>query len=49
MNPLTTWLRSLGNAGAVGNAWRACEERRLDLQRIEALSARLEPAQRAAS
>jgi hypothetical protein len=49
MNPLTTWLRSLGNAGAVTNAWRACEDRRLDLQRVEALSTRLEPAQRAAS
>jgi hypothetical protein len=49
MNSLTTWLRSLGNAGAVTNARRACEEPRLDLQRIEALSARLAALQRAAS
>jgi hypothetical protein len=45
-NPATTLtrtLRSLGNAGAVANAYRACEERRLDEARIDALAARLAP------
>jgi len=49
MNPLTTWLRSLGNAGAQANAWRACEDRRLEQQRVEVLAARLDVAHRAAS
>ena len=49
MNPLTTWLKSLGNAGALANAWRACEERRIDHQRVDALAARLDVAHRAAS
>lgn len=34
-------LRSLGNAGAVANAYRACEERRLTEARVDALAARL--------
>lgn len=34
-------LRTLGNAGAVANAYRACEERRLTEARVDALAARL--------
>lgn len=41
MTSITDLVRSLGNAGAVRNAWRSCEERRLTEQRIEALSDRL--------
>lgn len=41
MNPIADLVRALGNAGAVRNAWRACEERRLTEQRIESLSERL--------
>jgi hypothetical protein len=49
MTALTTWLRSLGNAGALANAWRACEERRIEQQRVDALAARLDITHRAAS
>lgn len=38
MTSITDLVRSLGNAGAVRNAWRSCEERRLTEQRIDALS-----------
>jgi hypothetical protein len=41
MTSIATWARSFGNAGAVRNARRACEERRLTEQRIQALSKRL--------
>ena len=41
MNPLARLMQSLGNAGAVRNAWRSCEERRLTEQRIQSLSERL--------
>lgn len=34
-------LSTLGNAGAVANAYRACEERRLTEARVDALAARL--------
>ena len=34
-------LLALGNAGAVANAYRACEERRLSEARVDALAARL--------
>ena len=43
MAALTRFVRSLGNAGAVANAYRACEERRLVEARIDALAARLTP------
>jgi hypothetical protein len=36
-------VRSLGNAGAVANAFRACEERKLVEARIDALASRLAP------
>ncbi len=36
-------VRSLGNAGAVANAYRACEERKLVEARIDALALRLTP------
>jgi hypothetical protein len=41
MNPIARLVQSLGNAGAVRNAWRSCEERRLTEQRIQSLSERL--------
>lgn len=41
MNPIAVLVRSLGNAGAVRNAWLSCEERRLTEQRIQLLSERL--------
>jgi hypothetical protein len=41
MNPIARLVRSLGNAGAVRNAWLACEERQLIEQRIASLSERL--------
>lgn len=41
MNPITRLVRSLGNSGAVRNAWLSCEERRLTEQRITVLSERL--------
>jgi hypothetical protein len=41
MTRITDLVRSLGNAGAVRNAWRSCEERRLTEQRIDALGERL--------
>lgn len=34
-------VSSLGNAGAQANAYRACEERKLTLARIDALAVRL--------
>lgn len=43
MAAFTRFVRSLGNAGAVANAYRACEERRLVEARIDALAARLTP------
>lgn len=43
MASITRFLRSLGNAGAVANAYRACEERKLTEARIDALAARLVP------
>lgn len=43
MASLTRFVRSLGNAGAVANAQRACEERKLTEARIDALAARLAP------
>jgi len=43
MVPLPRFVRSLGNAGAVANAYRACEERKLNEARIDALAARLAP------
>ena len=43
MAPFTRFVRSLGNAGAVANAYRACEERKLVEARIDALAARLTP------
>jgi len=39
-------LSALGNAGAVANAYRACEERRLAEARVDALAARLAPSPR---
>jgi hypothetical protein len=41
MNPIARLVHSLGNAGAVRNAWRSCEERRLTDLRIQSLSERL--------
>jgi hypothetical protein len=41
MTSIARWVRSFGNAGAVKNAWRSCEERRLTEQRVQALSNRL--------
>ena len=43
MASLTRLVRSLGNAGAVANAHRACEERKLVEARIDALARRLTP------
>ena len=43
MHPLLRFVRSLGNAGAVANAYRACEERKLVEARIDALAARCTP------
>lgn len=43
MVSLTRLVRSLGNAGAVANAYRACEERKLVEARIDALALRLAP------
>jgi hypothetical protein len=43
MASITRLLRSLGNAGAVANAYRACEERKLVEARIDALASRLAP------
>jgi hypothetical protein len=43
MASLTRFLRSLGNAGAVANAYRACEERKLVEARVDALASRLTP------
>jgi hypothetical protein len=43
MESITRFLRSLGNAGAVANAYRACEERKLTEARIDALASRLTP------
>ena len=40
---LARLVASLGNAGAQANAWRACEERKLTLARIDALAVRLRP------
>ena len=40
---LVQLVRSLGNAGAVANAYRACEERKLVEARVDALAARLAP------
>ncbi len=37
-------VTSLGNAGAVANARKACEQRRIEERRIEDLEARLGPA-----
>jgi hypothetical protein len=44
MATLVRLVRSLGNAGAVANAHRACEEHRLAMARVDALAARLAPA-----
>jgi hypothetical protein len=44
MTSIAKWARSFGNAGAVQNARRSCEERRLTEQRIQALSKRLTDA-----
>jgi hypothetical protein len=41
MAPILRLVRSLGNAGAVANAYRACEERKLTAARIDALAVRL--------
>jgi hypothetical protein len=41
MNPLVRFVQSLGNAGAVRNAGRSCEERRLTEERMQSLSERL--------
>lgn len=38
---LARLVASLGNAGAQANAYRACEERKLTLARIDALAVRL--------
>jgi len=43
MASLTRFVRSLGNAGALANAYRAVEERKLVEARIDALAARLTP------
>ena len=40
---LARLLSSFGNAGAQANAYRACEERKLMLARIDALAVRLRP------
>ena len=40
---LVRLVASLGNAGAQANAYRACEERKLTLARIDALAVRLRP------
>lgn len=41
MTSIADWVRSLGNAGAVANAWQSCEDRMLTEQRIQSLSERL--------
>ena len=41
MNRIAALVRSLGNAGAVRNAWRSVEEHKLTEQRIQSLSERL--------
>jgi hypothetical protein len=41
---IASLLRSLGNAGAVANAYRACEERREAELRVDALTRRLAPS-----
>jgi hypothetical protein len=43
MASFTRFVRSLGNAGAVANAYRAVEERKLVEARIDALAVRLTP------
>jgi hypothetical protein len=43
MAPVIRFISSLGNAGAVANAYRACEERKLVEARIDALASRLTP------
>jgi hypothetical protein len=51
VNPLTTFVRSLGNAGAIDNAQTALATRQRDDWVLEALARRLEtvdPAQEAA-
>ena len=40
---LPSLLRRLGGAGACDNAYRACEEHRLALLRIDAIGRRLAP------
>lgn len=40
---LVRLVASLGNAGAQANAYRACEEPKLTLARIDALAVRLRP------
>ena len=40
---LVRLVASLGNAGAQANAYRACEERKLTLARIDAIGHRLRP------
>ena len=40
---LVRLVASLGNAGAQANAYRACEEPKLTLARIDALASRLRP------
>jgi hypothetical protein len=40
---LPSLLRQLGGAGACDNAYRACEEHRLALLRIDAVGRRLAP------
>ena len=40
---LARLVASLGNAGAQANAYRACEEHKLTLARIDALAQRLRP------
>lgn len=40
---LSSLLRRLGGAGACDNAYRACEEHRLALLRIDAIGRRLAP------
>jgi hypothetical protein len=43
MAPLARLISAFGNAGAIANARRACEDRRTTEQRVDAAVARLTP------
>lgn len=44
MTTVTSWLRNLGNAGAVANAAQVCDERRRQHQALDQLLLRITPA-----